>query len=56
VQRWFRFSQGRAPEDADACHLDSLERRFVRSGGDIRELLVSMVRRPEFRLRPEVTP
>jgi hypothetical protein len=56
VQRWFRFSQGRAPEEADACHLDSLERRFARSGGDIRELLVSMVRRPEFRLRPEVTP
>lgn len=55
TQRWFRFANGRAPEDADACHVDSLERRFVRSGGDIRELLVSMVRRPEFRLRPMVS-
>ena len=55
TQRWFRFANGRAPEDADACHVSSLERRFVRSGGDIRELLVSMVTRPEFRLRPMVS-
>ncbi len=55
TQRWFRFANGRAPEEADSCHVDSLERRFIRSGGDIRELLVSMVRRPEFRLRPVVS-
>lgn len=55
TQRWFRFTQGRAPEAADACHIDSLERRFLRTGGDIRELLVAMARRPEFRLRPVVS-
>lgn len=55
TSRWFRFVNGRAPEDADDCLLEGIRSTFDASGGDIRELLVAFVTRPEFRLRPVIT-
>ena len=49
------YANGRTPEAEDACHLRTLQDEFEAAGGDLDELLVRMVRRPEFVLRPEIT-
>jgi hypothetical protein len=55
VEKWFVYANGRTPEAEDACHLRTLQDEFEAAGGDLDELLVRMVRRPEFVLRPEIT-
>jgi hypothetical protein len=55
VEKWFIYANGRAPEAADACQLRALQEDFQASGGDLDELLVQMVQRPEFLLRAEIT-
>ncbi|MBX3247374.1 MAG: DUF1592 domain-containing protein [Myxococcales bacterium] len=55
VQKYFVYAHGRPTEREDACHLQGLQRAFRDSGGDLDELLVHMVTRPEFLLRPEIT-
>lgn len=55
VEKWFIYANGRAPEAADACQLQALQNDFQASGGDLDELLVQMVQRPEFLLRAEIT-
>ncbi len=54
-EQWFRFAAGREAEVADTCRLRDLTDVFTESGGDFRELLVELVRRPDFALRT-VTP
>jgi hypothetical protein len=51
VRQWFRFALGREESEADACSLDALDRRFEASGGDIRELLLSLPTTDAFRHR-----
>lgn len=46
-----RFATGRLEEPADACALERVEARFAQSGGDIRELLLSLITTPEFTQR-----
>lgn len=54
TRQWFRYAWGRAPERADRCHVEALQEAFLASDGDLRELLVHIVTRPEFRLRPVI--
>lgn len=52
AEKWLTYARGRAVEQDDACHLDALEQAFDESGHDIEQLLVDIVLRPEFSLRP----
>ncbi|HEU4406293.1 MAG TPA: DUF1592 domain-containing protein [Polyangiaceae bacterium] len=52
VTQWFRFAQGRAEAEADRCSLESLREAFAASGGNVRELLVSMTQTDAFLFRP----
>ena len=54
AEKWLTYAQGRAVEQEDACHLDALERAFDESGHDIEQLLIDIVLRPEFALRPAI--
>ncbi|MEQ1568870.1 MAG: DUF1588 domain-containing protein [Myxococcota bacterium] len=46
--QWWRFAAGRLETPAQACALDALHRAFDASGGDLRELMVDLVRQPDF--------
>jgi hypothetical protein len=54
VQQWFAYANGRAMEPADTCQVEAIQRAFADNGGNLVELLVSIVTRPEFRLRSKV--
>jgi hypothetical protein len=49
VNQWFRFALGRMESSDDACVLSAIRDGFAGSGGDIRQLLVSLVRSDAFR-------
>lgn len=51
VRQWFTYAYGRPMEPADTCQVEALQRAFEDNGGNIIELLVDLVTRPEFRLR-----
>ena len=51
AKQWFTYAYGRSMEPADTCQVEALQRAFQDSGGNIIELLVDLVTRPEFRLR-----
>ena len=50
--QWFRYTMGRAEQQADACSLEQVKAAFAESGGDFRELLVSLATTDAFRFRP----
>lgn len=54
ARQWFSYANGRGTEPADACQVEAIERAFAESGGNLMELLVSIVTRPEFRLRSKM--
>ena len=54
VQQWFTYANGRPMEPADTCQVEAIQELFAESGGDLVQLLVSIVTRPEFRLRSQV--
>jgi hypothetical protein len=56
AEKWFEYAYGREAEEFDSCRLEALEASFDGSGGDIRELLVSMVRDEDFVLLEKATP
>lgn len=49
--QWLRYALARNVEDEDACTEASLQNEFEESGGDIRALLVAIVRSDAFRHR-----
>jgi hypothetical protein len=51
---WFQYALGRDLTTADACRLAKLNLALSDAGGDIRELLVSLVKSPEFTYRPPI--
>jgi hypothetical protein len=53
VDQWFTYAHGRAPEDGDACSIDSLRATFEEAEHDIPTLLVELTRTPSFRYRPD---
>lgn len=52
--QWQAYAYGRATTDEETCHAERLQRRFIDSGGDIRDLLVAIVTAPEFRRAPAI--
>lgn len=54
AKQWFTYANGRPLEPADTCQLEAIQTAFAESGGDLVELLVAIVTRPEFRLRSQV--
>jgi len=53
---WFQYALGRELTDADSCRLAKLNLTLSEAGGDVRELLVSLVKSPEFVFRPPIVP
>jgi hypothetical protein len=43
VQQWFAYANGRAMEPADTCQVEAIQRAFADNGGNLVELLVSMI-------------
>jgi hypothetical protein len=43
---------GRAEQQADACSLEQVKAQFANTGGDFRELMVSLATTDAFRFRP----
>jgi hypothetical protein len=56
ARNWFAYAQGRDAGDADACRLQGLEATLAAAKGDVRELLVAMIKSNDFVYRPAVTP
>jgi hypothetical protein len=54
AEQWLRYAFGRSLEPADSCQIEAVQAAFMESGGNIIELLVGIVLRPEFRLRAEI--
>ena len=50
--QWFRYTMGRAEQDADVCSLEEVKAAFAGSGGNFRELLVALATSDAFRFRP----
>ena len=53
AQQWFTYANGRPVERADACQLEAIQTALEQNGGNLKELLVDIITRPEFRLRKE---
>ncbi|MEM8607494.1 MAG: DUF1592 domain-containing protein [Myxococcota bacterium] len=51
VRQFFTYGYGRTMEPADTCQVEELQTAFRDNDGNIVEMLVDMVTRPEFRLR-----
>jgi len=56
TQNWLEYGLGRDLGVEDACRLAKLNVSLADAGGDVRELLVALVKSPEFIYRPPVTP
>jgi hypothetical protein len=56
ARNWFAYAQGRDAETGDACRLQGLEATLTAAKGDVRELLVAMIKSNDFVYRPAVTP
>lgn len=54
AKQWLRYAYGRNLEQADACQIEQLQATLMENGGNLIELLVDIVLRPEFRLRAEI--
>ena len=54
AKQWFTYANGRPAEPADTCQLEAIQETFAEHGGNLVELLLSIVTRPEFRLRSQV--
>ena len=53
---WFEYALGRARESFDSCRVDALGEALADAQGDVRELLVAIVKEPDFAVRPVVQP
>lgn len=51
ARQWFRYAHGRTETHDDAVILELLEERFLATGGDLRSLLIEIVRSETFRTR-----
>lgn len=49
--QWYRYAMGHAEGEADACSLYGVQKAVTASGGNLRELLLSMVESDAFRYR-----
>jgi hypothetical protein len=51
AHQWTTFALGREPNEADECAMQEIRQSMVDSGGDLRELLVSIATSDSFRFR-----
>lgn len=51
VTQWYRYGMGRIEQEADLCSIRTVLERFQASGGDLEEVLVSLVLSDSFRYR-----
>jgi hypothetical protein len=51
AHQWTTFALGREPNEADECAMQDIRQSLVDSGGDLRELLVSIATSDAFRFR-----
>lgn len=51
VSKWFTYTQGRGEGPADACSVSHMSEVFRTSGGNVRELLLSLADTPAFLYR-----
>jgi hypothetical protein len=51
---WFRYAMGRVETPADSCSVLDVQKKFVTSGGQFKELLVALTLTDAFRYRPAV--
>jgi hypothetical protein len=56
ARQWLMWSKGRGEDQIDWPHINEIAASFHASGGDIKELLVAIVKSPTFRLLPQVSP
>jgi Protein of unknown function (DUF1592)/Protein of unknown function (DUF1588)/Protein of unknown function (DUF1595)/Protein of unknown function (DUF1585)/Protein of unknown function (DUF1587) len=49
ANQWFRFALGRMEAAEDACSLQAMHETFAATGGNIRELIIKMVKGDAFR-------
>ena len=49
---WFRYAMGRVETEADGCSVIDVQKKFVASGGQFKELLVALTQTDAFRYRP----
>ena len=54
ASNWFRYAMGRVETAADACSVLDVQKKFVTSGGQFKELLVALTLTDAFRYRPAV--
>ena len=54
--KWFQYGLGRAQEDADACSLAAVERRFAAGGYRLHDLLIALTETDAFLYRRSVAP
>lgn len=52
VKQWFRFANGRAEVDADACSLEMIQKELVANQNDMRTLPSAIVKSDAFRYLP----
>jgi hypothetical protein len=56
ARHWLAYAHGRSEDPADEPQLEEVNAAFGAAGGDVRELLVAIVRSPAFRNRPSIDP
>jgi Protein of unknown function (DUF1592)/Protein of unknown function (DUF1588)/Protein of unknown function (DUF1595)/Protein of unknown function (DUF1585)/Protein of unknown function (DUF1587) len=54
ASNWFEYALGRDIETADQCRMAKLSVALAEAGGDIREMLVALVKTPEFVYRDPI--
>jgi hypothetical protein len=52
VRNWLTWAHGRSPEDAESCGVGDLTAALEQSGGDVKALVLAIVRTEAFRRRP----
>ncbi len=55
VDNWFRYAYGREQGAEDDCTVEVLNEAFQSSDGDIKELLLTLIKTDAFRFRPAMT-
>jgi hypothetical protein len=56
VTNWFRYAYGREASEGDGCSKQQLSQVFNQSGGNIKQLLLSLTQTPAFRFRDATAP
>jgi len=54
VSKWFVYTHGRGDGEQDACSLQQMRESFGASGGNVRELLLSVTQTPAFLYRKSI--